>query len=115
LNARQDSSSKTDNLSDTVAKATLPPQDERYVLSIHIGASSYHVGVLSTSGKVISKEVHLDKQDSRSQRAYLDLLDEAVGASLKVIEKAKSAGVTPDMLWGPASSCRPPLIRKKVL
>ncbi len=70
------------------------------VLGIHIGASSCHAGLLTTSGEVVSRDYRSGFGEDRREAPYEDLLDEAVDASMKAIAKALANGAELDSLAG---------------
>jgi hypothetical protein len=70
------------------------------VLSVHIGASSSHVGLLTNTGRVVSRQYCSAFSEDRREMPYDDLLDEAVEASMKAIGEAIDRGSKLDCLAG---------------
>ena len=74
--------------------------EEKYVLGVHIGASSQHVGILDFSGKVIACDEVRESPAVRHDKSYEELADDALDAIERTIAEAEKGSVTRDQLRG---------------
>lgn len=66
---------------------------QTYVLGIHLGASSQHVGILDPSGKVLAEQSLREPPHIREERPYQDILKRACSDICSVIAQAEKNGV----------------------
>ncbi len=72
----------------------------RYVLCIHIGASSRHAAILDMSGKVVLRDSLAEAPATRVTRDYEELLGDALRALTSLIARATAEGMDKEAIIG---------------
>lgn len=74
----------------------------RYVLCVHIGATSLHVAIVDSTGTILDKEQHFAPPQKRRALDYRELLNEAIEALALVVRRSISRGLDPKEIAGGA-------------
>jgi predicted NBD/HSP70 family sugar kinase len=72
----------------------------RYVLCVHIGASSRHVAILDENGEVLLKNQKLESPKIRKNLDYKELLADAVDALTSLVKRAVQEGMDANSILG---------------
>lgn len=97
--------SQTIQESAVVRRVRLQPAQQHnhkadYVLGVHIGASSWHIGILCVSGEVIAYHESHEPLKVRQEKPYDELMEDTLDAMARVVAEAEKKGIPKNRLLG---------------